>query len=51
MPSPTEAFAIPASPLLKALVDSSGEFRFGEGREVEFKGLAGTHQVFEVSLP
>ncbi len=39
------------SSLLKALVESSGEFEFGDGREKELKGLAGTHQVFEVSLP
>ena len=39
------------SSLLKALVESSGEFEFGERREVELKGLAGTHQVFEVNLP
>ena len=39
------------SSLLKALVESSGEFEFGDGREVELKGLTGTHQVFEVSLP
>ncbi len=38
------------SSLLKALVDSSGEFQFRDGREVELKGLAGTHQVFEASL-
>ncbi len=36
------------SSLLKALVDSSGEFEFRDGREVELKGLAGSHQVFEV---
>ncbi|MCH8921201.1 MAG: hypothetical protein IIA23_10940 [Chloroflexi bacterium] len=39
------------SSLLKALVESSGEFEFGNGRGVELKGMAGTHQVFEVSLP
>ena len=38
------------SSLLKALVESSGEFGFGEGREVELKGLAGTHQVFGVDV-
>ena len=37
--------------LLEALVESSGEFQFGEGREMQLKGLAGTHQVFEVNLP
>ncbi len=36
------------SSLLKALVESSGEFGFGDGREVELKGLSGTHQVFDV---
>ena len=30
---------------------SSGEFRFRDGREMELKGLAGNHQVFEVNLP
>ncbi len=36
------------SSLLKALVESSGEFQFRDGREVELKGLAGAHQVFDV---
>ena len=36
------------SSLLKALVESSGEFEFGEGREMELKGLSGSHQVFDV---
>ena len=31
-------------------LESSGEFRFRDGQEMELKGLAGTHQVFEVSL-
>ena len=39
------------SSLLKALVESSGEFEFGESRDVELKGLAGTHQVFAINLP
>ncbi len=39
------------SSLLKALVESSGEFRSRDGREMELKGLTGTHQVFEVNLP
>ncbi len=34
--------------LLKALVESSGEFEFGDGRDVELKGLSGTHKVFLV---
>ena len=34
------------SSLLKALVESSGEFVFGEGREVELKGLEGMHEVW-----
>ncbi|MCH8217806.1 MAG: hypothetical protein IH892_13665 [Planctomycetes bacterium] len=39
------------SSLVKALVESSGEFHFSESREMEMKGLLGTHQVFEVNLP
>ena len=39
------------SSLLMGLVEGSGEFGFHAGREVELKGLAGTHQVFEVNLP
>ncbi len=45
------AAQILVSSLLKALVESSGAFEFGDGREVELRGLTGTHQVFEVSLP
>ena len=36
------------SSLLKTLVESGGEFQFRDGREVELKGLAGAHQVFDV---
>ncbi|HLA19075.1 MAG TPA: adenylate/guanylate cyclase domain-containing protein, partial [Dehalococcoidia bacterium] len=36
------------SSLLKELTESAGEFAFGKGREVELKGLAGTHRVFGV---
>ncbi len=36
------------SSLLKALVESSGEFEFGEPRLVALRGLAGSHQVFDV---
>ena len=36
------------SSLLKALVESSGEFAFGDAQDVELKGLAGPHQVFDV---
>ena len=39
------------SSLLKALVESTGAFEFGDEREMELKGMAGTHHVFEVSLP
>ena len=39
------------SSLLKALVESSGEFEFDDGRDVELKGLSGTHQVFGIELP
>lgn len=37
------------SSLLKELVTGTGEFRFGEPREVELKGLSGTHQVVPVA--
>jgi class 3 adenylate cyclase len=36
------------SSLLKELTESGGDIAFGEGREVELKGLTGPHQVFEV---
>lgn len=36
------------SALLEALVESSGEFEFGDAQDVELKGLAGSHQVFDV---
>lgn len=36
------------SALLKELVTGTGEFRFGDPREVELKGLSGTHQVVPV---
>ena len=37
-----------ASPMVKELTDSNGEFSFDQGREVEMKGLSGQHMVFEV---
>jgi class 3 adenylate cyclase len=37
------------SSLLKELVTGSGEFRFGDSREVELKGLSGTHMVVPVN--
>ena len=37
------------SSLLKALVESSGEFEFGDGRDVELKGLSGSHHMFDVN--
>ncbi len=36
------------SSLLKELTESAGDIAFGEGRQVELKGLAGQHRVFEV---
>lgn len=39
---------IVVSALLKELVDSSGEFRFGPPRSVTLKGLAGDHLVYPV---
>ena len=35
------------SSLLKALVESSGEFEFDDGREMELKSLSGSHVVFD----
>ncbi len=40
---------IPVSPL-KALLESSGEFEFDGGREVELKGLNGTHEVYGINV-
>jgi class 3 adenylate cyclase len=37
-----------ASSLLKELTESSGDIRFGGERDVELKGLSGTHRVYEV---
>ncbi|MDQ1445513.1 MAG: hypothetical protein QOI20_1977 [Acidimicrobiaceae bacterium] len=37
------------SSLLKELVTGTGEFRFGEPRQVELKGLSGTHLVVPVT--
>jgi class 3 adenylate cyclase len=39
-----------ASSLLKELTESGGDIRFGEGREVELKGLSGAHRVFPVKV-
>ncbi len=36
------------SSLLRALVESSGEFEFDEERELELKGLTGQHLVYHV---
>ena len=36
------------SSLLEALVESGGEFEFGDAQDVELKGLAGSHRVFGV---
>ncbi len=37
------------SSLLKELTESAGDIAFGDGREVELKGLSGQHHVFQVS--
>jgi class 3 adenylate cyclase len=37
------------SSLLKELTESAGEFTFGEGRNVELKGLSGSQTVFSVA--
>ncbi len=36
------------SSLLKELTESGGDIAFGDGREVELKGLAGAYQLFQV---
>jgi class 3 adenylate cyclase len=36
------------SALVKEIIESSSEFTFDEGREMELKGLPGTHRVYEV---
>ena len=36
------------SSLLKQLTESLGDISFGQARDVELKGLAGTHRVHEV---
>lgn len=43
-----EGGQILVSSLLKELVESIGEFEFGESRQVELKGLSGQHLVYEV---
>jgi class 3 adenylate cyclase len=43
-----EGGEILVSSLLKELTESAGDIEFGQGREVELKGLAGPHRVFEV---
>ncbi len=37
------------SSLLKELTESGGDIAFGEGRDVELQGLAGTHQVHHIA--
>jgi class 3 adenylate cyclase len=37
------------SSLLKELTESAGDIDFGEGRDVELKGLTGKHRVFDVA--
>ena len=36
------------SPLLKELTDSAGDIQFGEGQEMELKGLSGLNRVYLV---
>ena len=36
------------SSLLKELTENAGDIAFGDGREAELKGLAGTHQVHQI---
>ena len=44
-----EGGEILASSLLKELTASAGDIAFSGGREVELKGLAGSHHVFQVA--
>ena len=44
-----EGGEILASSLLKELTASAGDIAFSEGREVELKGLTGSHHVFLVA--
>ena len=44
-----EGGEILASSLLKELTASAGDIAFSEGREVELKGLTGSHCVFPVA--
>jgi class 3 adenylate cyclase len=37
------------SSLFRELTQSAGEFTFGDGRAVELKGLAGSHQVYQAA--
>jgi class 3 adenylate cyclase len=37
------------SALLKQLIESAGDLRFDDGREVELKGISGTQRVFSVN--
>ena len=36
------------SSLLKEPTESAGDIAFGDGREIELKGLAGAHQVHQI---
>jgi class 3 adenylate cyclase len=44
-----EGGEILVSSLLKELTESAGDIEFGERREVDLKGLAGRHRVFQVA--
>jgi class 3 adenylate cyclase len=44
-----EGGEILVSSLLRELTASSKEFEFGEGRDVQLKGLSGTHRLYPVS--
>ena len=49
-PQLVAAGEILVSSVLRVLVESSGEFEFGDDREMELKGLTGTHKVFGVDV-
>ncbi len=45
---PSYLFPVINRALLKELTDSAGDIQFGEGQEVELKGLAGPNRVYAV---
>ena len=46
---PAQGGEILLSSLFKELTESAGDIQFGEGQEVELKGLAGVNRVYTVN--